>query len=100
MDGSTTISDPGSGQDSYDLPSRQAAPFRPLQDIDATLISLLELAAESICIMDDQSADPAVQQGIGKPVRLYVRRGDRQACRNSHAAEICRLPPGLGRALS
>ena len=53
MDGSVTISGPKRMDDGRER--KEEAPFRPLEHIDARLVSLLEMAADSICLMDDHS---------------------------------------------
>ncbi|PLW74889.1 two-component system sensor histidine kinase NtrB [Cohaesibacter celericrescens] len=53
MDGSLTINGPKHLDDSHSL--REPSPFRPLKNLDARLISLLDMAADSICLMDNQS---------------------------------------------
>ena len=53
MDGTVTINGPKHMDET--CPDRQARPFHPLEDVDARLVSLLDMAADSICLMDDQS---------------------------------------------
>ncbi len=53
MDAKVTINGPKRMDETS--PKRQAAPFRPLEQIDARLMSLLDMAADSICLMDAHS---------------------------------------------
>ena len=53
MDGPLTINGPKHLDPT--LSEGQTKPFRPLDHVDARLISLLDMAADSICLMDDSS---------------------------------------------
>lgn len=53
MDATVTINGPKRMDETS--PKRQAVPFRPLEQIDARLMSLLDMAADSICLMDAHS---------------------------------------------
>nr|WP_321445723.1 PAS domain S-box protein [uncultured Cohaesibacter sp.] len=53
MDAKVTINGPKRMDETS--PKRQAPPFRPLEQIDARLMSLLDMAADSICLMDAHS---------------------------------------------
>ena len=53
MDAKVTINGPKRMDETS--PKRQVPPFRPLEQIDARLMSLLDMAADSICLMDAHS---------------------------------------------
>nr|WP_321458423.1 PAS domain S-box protein [uncultured Cohaesibacter sp.] len=53
MNGSVTINGPKRAQtQAYE---RQERPFRPIGELDSRLTSLLDVAADSVCLIDDQS---------------------------------------------